>query len=169
MVSLRDNVKRIPIIGSCAKWAYYLLLEPFKRFPGSESYWQHRYSHGGASGEGSVGLLAQYKAETINHLLQDNAIRSVIEIGCGDGDQLALLACNEYVGVDISEQVLEQCRVRFRDDQSKSFISLADLDERQCELALSMDVVYHLVEDDVFHTYMSQLTASASKFLVIYS
>ncbi len=169
MMSLKDNIKRIPIISSCAKWVYYLLLEPFQRFPGSGDYWQNRYRQGGVSEEGSVGILAQYKANIINQFITDNAIASVIEVGCGDGDQLALLNCAEYTGVDISEQVLESCRNRFKNDPSKSFMRLAELGDRQSDLALSLDVVYHLVEDEVFHAHMQQLTVSASQFLIVYS
>ena len=37
------------------------------------------------------------------------------------------------------------------------------------ELALSLDVIYHLVEDPIFHAHMEQLFAAAQKFVVIYA
>ena len=37
------------------------------------------------------------------------------------------------------------------------------------ELTLSLDVVYHLVEDRVFNDYMQRLFKSASKYVIVYS
>lgn len=39
----------------------------------------------------------------------------------------------------------------------------------KADLALSLDVIYHLVEDPVFDTYMRQLFESARKFVIVYS
>lgn len=39
----------------------------------------------------------------------------------------------------------------------------------KAELALSLDVIYHLVEDHIFELYMKHLFASAQKFVIIYS
>ena len=37
------------------------------------------------------------------------------------------------------------------------------------ELGLSLDVVFHLVEDRVFERYLQNLFAAASRFVIIYS
>jgi hypothetical protein len=37
------------------------------------------------------------------------------------------------------------------------------------DLSLSLDVIYHLVEDRVFHAHMEQLFAAGRKFVVIYA
>ena len=37
------------------------------------------------------------------------------------------------------------------------------------DLALSLDVVYHLIEDEVYDRYMSDLFASARRLVVVYS
>jgi hypothetical protein len=37
------------------------------------------------------------------------------------------------------------------------------------DLELSLDVIYHLVEDEVFDAYMRSLFAHAGRFVVIYS
>ena len=37
------------------------------------------------------------------------------------------------------------------------------------ELTLSLDVIYHLIEDDVFFSYMKRLFDSSEKFVIIYS
>ncbi len=59
-------------------------------FPGSNKYWTQRYAEGGNSGAGSYGKFARFKAEVINKFVSEREIKSVIEFGCGDGNQLKL-------------------------------------------------------------------------------
>ena len=54
----------------------------------SSKYWNERYKHGGNSGDGSYGHLAEYKAEIINDFIEENQIHNIIEFGSGDGNQL---------------------------------------------------------------------------------
>jgi len=37
------------------------------------------------------------------------------------------------------------------------------------DLTLSFDVIYHLVEDEVFHNYMAALFAASTKYVIVYS
>jgi hypothetical protein len=60
------------------------------RFRDSQSYWEDRYVSGGTSGPGSYDAQAEYKADFLNRFVRENAIGSVIEFGCGDGNQLGL-------------------------------------------------------------------------------
>lgn len=144
-------------------------------FQGSGDYWERRYQAGGSSGVGSYGELAAFKAELLNDLIHETGIRSVIEFGCGDGAQLALLDCPEYIGLDISATVLDRCRVRFADDASKRFGLYTPEFPRdlpmvaQADLALSLDVLYHLVEEEVFARHLRDLFGAATRMVVIYS
>ena len=45
----------------------------------------------------------------------------------------------------------------FASDQTKSFAHMNDYGRQQAELALSFYVIFHLVEDDVFESYMRTL------------
>jgi SAM-dependent methyltransferase len=141
------------------------------RFPGSSSYWEERYRQGGTSGSGSFGRLAEFKAETLNGYVARMAIQSVIEFGCGDGAQLALARYPRYVGVDVAESSISACRGHFAADATKSFYLASQLpaDLGRFDLVLSLDVIYHLVEDQVFDAYMHSLFAHAGRFVVIYS
>nr|BFF27640.1 hypothetical protein GCM10025732_56050 [Glycomyces mayteni] len=60
-----------------------------KEFPGSAAYWEKRYADGGNSGGGSRGTNAEFKAEVLNKFTAEHGIESVIEFGCGDGEQLS--------------------------------------------------------------------------------
>lgn len=139
------------------------------RFAGSANYWEQRYARGGNSGAGSYGRLAVFKAETLNAFLGRHQIASVIEFGCGDGSQLEMLECSDYLGVDVSATAVETCRRRFQDDDRKRFCALSEHDGSMAEMTLSLDVVYHLVEDEVFERYMETLFDAASRFVVVYA
>lgn len=139
---------------------------------GSKMYWRVRYYFGGTSGAGSYERLAEFKSEIINQFLKTEDIHSVIEWGCGDGNQLIKLQYKKYIGYDISVKAVERCRTHFSKDKSKKFIcydgDLVKIEDK-AELALSLDVIYHLVEDSVFATYMKNLFSSSQKFVCIYS
>jgi SAM-dependent methyltransferase len=133
----------------------------------SSDYWEQRYQAGGHSGAGSCGRLAAFKAGVINGFVADNAIADVLDLGCGDGHLLSLLQVSAYVGVDVSATALAGCAARFPQHR---FLPFAALDASvRAELVLSVDVIFHLVEDAVFASYMHALFASAKRFVLVYS
>jgi SAM-dependent methyltransferase len=144
-------------------------------FDGSREYWEERYTRGGTSGRGSYGQLAEYKAGYLNAFVREHAVRSVIEFGCGDGNQLTLAEYPEYLGLDVSRSAVQRCAARFRDDPTKSFFlydGTAFVDRRpvfRADLALSLDVLFHLVEQDVWETYLRHLFGAAERFVIVYS
>ncbi len=140
-----------------------------RRFQGSNDYWVRRYRKGRNSGGGSYGQLARFKAEVLNEFVLKHELASVIEFGCGDGHQLALATYPQYLGFDISHEALEQCRRQFADDPSRQFRPMDEYRDEQAPLTLSLDVLYHLVEDDVFAGYVRRLFAASTERVVIYS
>ena len=141
----------------------------------SKEYWEKRYRAGGNSGSGSYGRLAEFKAEIINSFVSENNVSSVIEFGCGDGNQLALASYPFYIGLDVSPTAVRQCIRRFAGDKTKSFFlyqhdCFADTKKLfRCELALSLDVIFHLVETDIYETYLRHLFASSDHYVIVYS
>ena len=141
------------------------------KFSHSSQYWQERYALGGNSGSGSYNRLADFKAEIINQFVDANEIESVVEFGVGDGNQLLFGNYPRYLGVDISPVAIATCRERFHQDTTKSFMTVDEFCDTPMvfDLSQSLDVIFHLVEDDVFHDYMSRLFAAGSRFVVVYS
>ncbi|WP_407354119.1 methyltransferase domain-containing protein [Luteimonas sp. R10] len=135
----------------------------------SSNYWNERYQSGGNSGPGSYGELAKFKAGVLNRFVTDNSIASVIEFGCGDGHQLTLAQYPRYAGYDISPVAVEACRALFGDDDSKRFFLSQEYDGRKADLAISIDVVFHLTEDTVFDAYMRRLFDASLRHVIIYS
>lgn len=172
--SLKTFIKSIPLIGPAAGRLAHLPIVARVRslgFPGSASFWESVYRHGGTSGPGSYGRLAQFKAEVLNDFVRTRNVRTVVEFGCGDGAQLGLAKYPEYVGVDVSPVAVKRCSSLFSNDQSKRFF-LADAlpaDLGTFDLALSLDVIYHLVEDRVFEEYMTGLFSFSRRHVAIYA
>lgn len=138
-------------------------------FSGSDEYWKNRYLSGRNSGAGSYGRLAEFKASILNEFVASNSIRSVLEFGCGDGNQLLSAQYPRYHGFDISPTAISLCEQRFQHDVSKTFSVLRSNSGYRADLVLSLDVVYHLVEDSVFESHISDLFESAKQFVCIYS
>jgi SAM-dependent methyltransferase len=135
----------------------------------SERYWKKRYQEGSNSGAGSYGHLADFKADVLNRFVSDKEIGSVIEFGCGDGNQLSLSNYPRYVGYDISDIVIKSCRGKFKNDNRKDFELMENYDGRMADLCLFLDVIFHLLEDTVFESYMMTLFSASKKYVVIYS
>lgn len=133
------------------------------------SYWENRYAQGGNSGCGSYGSLAQYKSSIINSYVKRNSIRNVCELGCGDGNQLSYSEYPNYVGFDVSQAAINLCRKKFSGDATKNFFKLGEVKVPSSELMLSLDVIFHLVEDSVFEQHMRALFGRASFSVIIYS
>jgi hypothetical protein len=140
------------------------------KFDNSADYWENRYRSGGNSGAGSYNRLAAFKAEVLNDFVASNSIGDVIEFGVGDGAQLRLANYPSYIGVDVSETVVKATRARFSADQSVEILHTSEVPAQyRADLALSLDVIYHLVEDETFDGYMRQLFAAASKHVIVYA
>lgn len=141
----------------------------------SVTYWESRYEQGGSSGAGSQGRLALFKAQVLNRFVEENDVSSVTEFGCGDGNQLKLASYPSHIGLDVSPTAIRRCARTFAKDSTKSFFLYRPdcfhdpLGVFKSDLSLSLDVVFHLVEDDSFETYMLHLFSAGERFVVIYS
>ena len=170
-------------------WQKLLAFNPLARrrgrrpAPGSETpenfrsapYWEQRYKAGGDSGKGSYGKLAEFKAKFVNNFIREHQIKRLLDFGCGDGNQAGSLQVEKYLGFDVAESAVARCRKKFKNDPSKRFVVYdpalfkAEAAVFKPELTLSMDVVFHLVEEEVFAGYMLELFNTSPKYAVIYS
>lgn len=138
----------------------------------SAAYWEERYATGGNSGNGSYGPQAEYKAEFLNRFVREHQIETVIEFGCGDGNQLSLAEYPFYLGIDVSPTAIEMCQRHLHIAGQRVFLCRPDSTTPLpfvADLALSLDVIYHLVEDDVYEAYMRDLFAAGQRYVIIYA
>jgi SAM-dependent methyltransferase len=140
----------------------------------ARAYWETRYGTGGSSGAGSHGELARRKATFLNRFVAGERIATVLDFGCGDGEQLALAEYPVYVGLDVSESAIARCRARFALDPTKRFAlydprTFTPAPERTADATLSIDVIYHLVADEEFEGHMAHLFGCARRFVIVYA
>jgi hypothetical protein len=144
-------------------------------FNGSSQYWEKRYRSGGNSGNGSYGDNSIYKSNYLNHFAKEHFISSVIEFGCGDGNQLNGFNFDNYIGLDVSSTAIKNCIDKYKADKSKSFFlynSFCFHNPQKiinAELSISLDVIYHLIEDSVYVKYLNDLFESSKKYVIIYA
>jgi SAM-dependent methyltransferase len=111
----------------------------------------------------------------LNDFVEAYRITSLVEFGCGDGQQLALARYPRYLGLDVSPTTLQRVANRFANDPTKSFLRY----DPACyadpagfitaDVSLSLDVIYHLVEDDVYRGHLRHVFAAGRRFVVLYT
>lgn len=142
-------------------------------FPGSKEFWVKQYEIGDNSGPGSYGDLAKFKSEVVNKFVHQESISTVIEFGCGDGNQLGLANYPQYLGLDVAPGAIKLCTDKFSDDNSKSFMLFDPFYFKpgslvMADLTLSLDVVFHLVEIEQFEIHLFHLFNTSRKWVIIY-
>ena len=165
---IKKIVKRVPLIGIIAK-KINRRLKGISSFKTSGKYWEELYQKGGNSGEGSYNNLAEFKAEVINSFVKENNILRVIEFGCGDGNQLKFFDFDSYLGYDVSPSAISICVELFKNDATKQFKVIDSEINETADLTLSLDVIYHLIEEDTYQKYMERLFKHSNRFVIIYS
>lgn len=79
----------------------------------TQTIWENRYKKDKNSGTGSYGVLCEYKAKFINKFIIDNNCKNVVEFGSGDGNQMSYFKVQQYIGIDISEYVINICKQKY--------------------------------------------------------
>lgn len=90
----------------------------------------------------------------------------------GDGNQLKMFNTTnkKYVGIDVSPTIINKCKVLFKKDTSKQFFEVKDYDKNiKVDLVLSCDVLYNLIDDNIYYSYLNNLFTFSSKYIIIYA
>ena len=137
-------------------------------------YWEQRYTDERDSGPGSRGEHRQFKANFLNKFVEQNNIGSVLEFGCGDGVQVEMAEYPTYTGLEISESAIEACVERFAHDETKSFFlydphHFLNRGTFQAEMVLSLEVLFHLVDDATFEKTMDDMFGASTRYVIIFS
>jgi tetratricopeptide (TPR) repeat protein len=137
-------------------------------------WWDSSNSTQGAPAEVNYGRLSQFKAEILNGFIGAHGIRSMAELGCGDGSHLGLFQVDRYAGYDASPEAVKASSVRHLGDGSKAFEIYRPRRPSWkrmpgAELALSLDAVYLLLEDDAYEAHMRDLFQISERFVAVYS
>lgn len=132
----------------------------------SKAYWEARYKNNLTSGNGSYGVLGDFKAKVVNGFISEKNVATIKDLGVGDGNQLGLLrGFKHYIGYDVSPTVIQKCKTRFKLPRYE-FHLYPEAISIEADMSISMDVLYHLVEDDVYLEYLDNLFMT--KYVIIY-
>jgi len=139
-----------------------------------KKYWNDRYSDGDTSGSGSYGVLSDFKANIINEFVSKNNIETVIDFGCGDGNQLKKTNYKKYLGLDVADSSIKICNDLFKNDKTKSFIKYNPMvffnnEFLLADLVLSLDVLYHIISEDEFVKTLEDIFSCAKKYIILYT
>lgn len=133
-------------------------------------YWQRRYLAGRSSGAGSEGDAAKAKAAKIDAVIRAHGITSVIDWGVGDGVVLGHVKARvPWLGLDIAPVAVERLSAKYARSRTKTFGLTRDGAHEVRDLALSLDVIFHLVEDADYDLHLAQVFGSATKAVLIHA
>ena len=137
----------------------------------TKNIWESRYNNGGNSGNGTYNELYIFKRDIINDIINKYNIKNIIDFGCGDGNQIKEFNINKYVGIDIALSAINICKMKYKDDNTKSFFTYNEINniKSQYDLSISLDVLYHILEEDLFIDYLKKIFNFSSKYILIYS
>lgn len=136
-------------------------------------YWDKRYSSGGNSGAGSYGEIFEYKNSFLLNFIKENEIKSIIDFGCGDGNQIKKFENIKYLGFDVAKASIRMCSEAYLNDVNKSFILY---DPKffvnnfiQSDLVVCLDVLYHIIDERDFIKTLSDILSCSSKYVVLFT
>jgi SAM-dependent methyltransferase len=127
-------------------------------------YWDGRYQQGWTPVPEKV-PLQEYKATYINNFIAFRRLKSVLDLGCGEGTQSHLMVCDRYIGADVSPTAIKKAR---KANLDKEFLVLPT-DLPSVDITISLDVIYHLVYNDDYQEYMNTLFDRAEQYVIMYT
>lgn len=133
-------------------------------------YWERRYRNGRTSGAGSEGDAVEAKAAYVRNLLERERVDSIIDWGVGDGTVLKMTDTRiPYLGIDVSRTIIGRMKIAFASQPEKRFLLADNYTGQQADLAMSLDVIFHQVNDRDYEVHLHRLFGSARRLVLIHS
>ena len=135
-------------------------------FPNA-TFWNWRYATNAelGSGSGSRGQALADKRELLVALLDILQPRSVLDVGCGDGETTRDLPLPGYVGIDLSEEAVGRAR-QGRPDGDYRVGTLAE-HGTEAELTLCIDVLIHEADRERYRATVRSLLEHTTRALLV--
>jgi len=127
-------------------------------------YWEARYRAGRTSGAGSIGAIREWKWSVIDGYV--DVLDEVLDVGCGDLSFWEGRDCPRYVGLDLSESVLQANRRR-RPLWSFIRADAAQFLRARFRIVLCMDVLFHVLDESQYNAILRNLSVYADGWLFV--
>lgn len=148
-----------------------------------QNYWEPWYQREEiGSGDGSRGILLEYKANSLNAIYEKYHVGNVFDFGCGDGYLVSKLNCKTYYGVDISETSVKLCNERvnkpnFYFEKGHFYEQTIDVVAYNYtskfkvspDIVTCIDVLYHIIDEAVFNKTVENIFSIGAKVVVLYT
>lgn len=146
-------------------------------YQGDYDYWFHRHRRGAgrrefeADGRGSAGHLRAYKAAFVNAMARKYDCRTAIDLGCGSAWLYGLTSFDEYTGFDISPSAIWRAYLEHGCPKNAEFhiFDPERTELRRADVAVSLDVVYHITEEVDLWAYLAAMCEAARRLIVVYA
>ena len=123
---------------------------------GSLDVFDHIYKSGlwgKGSGGGSDPHECQLYINWLQSYIQENNIKSIVDLGCGDWQYMQILDLNNinYLGIDAAATVIDSNSINFSSQNIsfKIFTSYSDIPD--ADMLICKDVMQHLSNEEVFN------------------
>jgi len=113
------------------------------------------------------GPVHRHSTEDLLRTIASLNVRTILDVGCGSGDNLVALALEKQyalTGVDVSEEALAITRRRVPDAELSVLDVQRDVLSRKFDLVTSLQVVEHLLDDVSAIRNMGRMT---SRYLLV--
>ena len=131
-------------------------------------FWNFRYSEDPklGSGIGSRGECLKYKRDVLRKLTETYDLRTILDVGCGDMEVGSILPSHGYLGVDVSDVVIERNSKKFTD---RTFVcgNFLDLSLSPADMVVCMDVLIHLNDYSFYVGFVSKIVEMTIKLGVV--
>ena len=120
---------------------------------------------------GSTKTLSMPYINYINNFIDQNNIKTILDIGCGDGLMLSNIGLKDDVkitGIDVSKIAINQAKHKFKDKSNYNFFNIDAMNYKHYEnydLVLIKDVFQHLPYRDIYNIITS--CSSKSKYYIV--
>jgi SAM-dependent methyltransferase len=115
-----------------------------------------------------IGPVHRHTARIIVETARRLGARSIVDVGCGNGVNLAALQSalplNDVVGIDVSRQALDVAQARVRGDFHEMDLERGEPLPRKFDLVLTSQVIEHLHDDDAF---LRMLRAMCGRYVFV--
>ena len=107
---------------------------------------------------------------------EDDIKEECIDVGCGNlsfwrYNLFFYRQCKKYVGIDISDIIINKNKIRFRKHKNKTFIRVSSsefIKDLSSKVVLCMDVLFHIVDDEeVYIKTLINLCKYSKKWIIL--
>jgi ubiquinone/menaquinone biosynthesis C-methylase UbiE len=132
-----------------------------------DEYWDKRYSSGGKSGIGSIGVERKWKWNTIDSYVE--TLDDVLDVGCGDISFWENRDCEKYIGIDISETIIQKNRLERPDWTFICKNAKNRIENLSKDVVLCLDVLFHIMNDTQYREILENLCYYSQKYIIIHT